>query len=74
MGAKSASDSAEALVIPRFQIIEIPPKVGKAFPDLVRWNRENHAALEQWRERTNVVLNRAITPVATAASEAIVPP
>jgi len=61
MAAKSASDASSGLVIPRFQLVDIPSRVVKAYPELALWHRENHAAMEDWRQKTNVALARGIT-------------
>ena len=58
------SGGAISIVIPEIPYQPLPPVTAKKFPDLDEWNRNNHAALMQWRERTNSVFARVPeTPV-----------
>jgi uracil DNA glycosylase len=61
MGKKTAADAALGLVVPRLQFIEMPVRLTRAYPELAKWHQLNHEALEQWREKTNIVLNRVTT-------------
>ena len=61
MSRKSASDEMAGVVIPRFNSSPIPERVSKPFPELAKWHAEETDGREQWRLRTSVTLNRAIT-------------
>ena len=58
IGSRMASDFATGNVIPRLPFRAIPPKMTKAFPDLSEWHKSNHGALEEWREKLNIVVAR----------------
>lgn len=61
MSGKSASDEVAGVIIPRFLPVAIPERVTKPFPELAKWHAEETDGREQWRLRTSVTLNRAIT-------------
>lgn len=71
MGAKTASDSARDLIVPRLPYVEIPSRIAKAFPELATWHQRNNESLEQWREKVNIILNRANTDTKLATNTQI---
>ena len=61
IGSKSPADVASGLVVPRLQFIPVHAKSAKISPELAKWHQDNHRALEDWRERFNIMLNRSAT-------------
>lgn len=53
-----SSGGLSTLVIPQIPYRPLPPTTAKRDPALDQWNRDNHAALAQWREQANAVLVR----------------
>jgi hypothetical protein len=61
LAGKGGGNALNELVIPEVPYRPLPPKAAKRNPELDQWNRDNHAALSNWREKSNVALAR-LTP------------
>jgi hypothetical protein len=68
MGNRTTSGSSIGLVLPRLPFTPVHIKTAERSPELDQWHRNNHSALEVWREQTNIVLNRSATEAATQAA------